>query len=156
MIKKKQTNKCKKWAHSLQVFFLAISPLNRWSRKNKMKVKYISQLINPNFDCCQLHSPSIWLFPINISHAQYNVAPTLMYPEKPISLPQVTDKLYHILLYQVHLAWAGFESQEVFEDDKGVIGICKSTKDRQHHGQQKEYYRTNTDLQSIHINLKIM
>jgi hypothetical protein len=28
--------------------------------------------------------------------------------------------------------------QEEFEDTKGVIGIRKSTKDRQHNGQKKE------------------
>jgi hypothetical protein len=38
------------------------------------------------------------------------------------------------------------------EDTKGVIRIRKS-KDRQHNGQKEK--RTNNDLQSIHIKLKI-
>ena len=45
--------------------------------------------------------------------------------------------------------------QEEFEDTKGVIKIRMSMKNRQHNGQKKKYKRTNNDLQSMHIKLKI-
>ena len=48
---------------------------------------------------------------------------------------------------------------EEFEDTKGVITIrISKKKNRQHkndNGQKKKYKRTNSDLQNIHIKLKI-
>ena len=47
------------------------------------------------------------------------------YPEKNIDMPAVPDKVYHIMLYRVHLSRAGFERTTLLVIGTDCTGSCK-------------------------------
>jgi hypothetical protein len=48
------------------------------------------------------------------------------YQEKTTDLPQVTDTLYHIMLYSIYITIAGFELTTLVVISTDSIGSCES------------------------------
>ena len=72
----------------------------------------------------------LWcLTPFSTIFLQYRWQSVLLveeYREKTTDLPQVNDKLYHIMLYRVHLAWVRFELTMLVVIGIDCIGSYKS------------------------------
>jgi hypothetical protein len=103
----------------------------RWPLNTGLTVYMYVHFLNvlQNKQCTGLSRVRIRVMAVNATFNNISVTSwqLVLLVEETIDLSQVTDKLYHIMLYWVHLTWAGFKLTTLV-----VIGLICSHKFNHH------------------------